>query len=88
LVDALGGLDLAIEEAAKLAKTADYKTRSYPEFDKTFEEIMSSFPFAKSKEELIASEIGPEAYQTLQQIRRMNRQRGIQAIMPFELNIR
>uniref|UniRef100_UPI00404B0E1B signal peptide peptidase SppA n=1 Tax=Flavobacterium sp. TaxID=239 RepID=UPI00404B0E1B len=88
LVDALGGLDLAIEEAAKLAEIEDYKTRSYPEFDKTFEDVMNSFPFAKSKESLIESEIGPEAYQTLQQIRRMNRQRGIQAIMPFEINIR
>jgi protease-4 len=88
LVDALGGLDLAIEEAAKLAEIEDYKTRSYPEFDKTFEDYMESFPFAQSKEKILKEELGLEAYQTLQQLRRLNKQRGIQAIMPFEINIR
>ncbi|MFY8188294.1 MAG: signal peptide peptidase SppA [Flavobacterium sp.] len=88
LVDALGGLEVAIEEAAKLAKIEDYKTRSYPEFDKTFDEIMESFPFAKSQEKMLEAELGPEAYQTLQQIKRLNTKRGVQAIMPFEINIR
>ena len=91
LVDKLGGLDVALSEAAKLAKIKKYKTVNYPEFDKTFMQFLSEqngIPFAKSKEAMIKEEIGEEAYQMLQQVKRATARTGIQTLMPFELKIR
>jgi protease-4 len=90
LVDKLGGLDLALKEAATLAKIKKYKTVSYPEFDKTFMQFLSDqngIPFAKSKETYIKEEIGEDAYQTLQQLKRATARTGIQTLMPYELKI-
>jgi len=91
LVDKLGGLDVALSEAAKLAKIKKYKTENYPEFDKTFMQFLgdqNGIPFAKSKEAMIKEEIGEEAYQTLQQVKRATARTGIQTLMPFELKIK
>jgi protease-4 len=91
LVDKLGGLDVALSEAAKLAKIKKYKTVNYPEFDKTFMQFLSDqngIPFAKSKEAMIKDEIGEEAYQTLQHVKRATARTGIQTLMPFELKIK
>ena len=90
LVDKLGGLDVALSEAATLAKIKKYKTVNYPEFDKTFMQFLSDrngIPFVKSKQALIKEEIGEEAYQTLQQVKRATARTGIQTLMPFELKI-
>lgn len=91
LVDQLGGLETALKEAAKLAKIKKYKVQNLPEFDKNFMEFLNeanSLPFAKSKEAYIKEEIGVEAYQTLQQIKKMNQQKGVQALMPYEIRIK
>lgn len=90
LVDQLGGLDVALKEAAKLAKIKKYKTVNYPEFEKTFMEFLNDqngIPFAKNKEKLIKEEIGEEAYQTLQIIKKVTAKKGIQTSMPFEIKI-
>jgi len=91
LVDQLGGLDTALAEAAKLAKIKKYKILNLPEFDKNFMDFLNdsnSLPFAKSKEAYIREEIGIEAYQTLQQIKKMSQQKGVQALMPYEIRIK
>jgi protease-4 len=88
LVDALGGLQDAIAEAAKLAEIEKYRTRSFPEYDiKFLDQFMGGLFSSKSRETLIKEEIGEEAYQTLLQLRRLQERRGIQAMMPFELKI-
>lgn len=88
LVDKIGGMDDALKEAARLGKMKDYKTQSYPEYEKTFGEMFAGFPLAKTKENLIKEEIGEANYQILQQIKQMNLQTGNQAIMPFQINIK
>ena len=87
LVDKIGGLDDAIKEAASLSKTKNYNTKNYPEFEKNFEEFLENFPFAKSKERWIKEEIGEENYKVMEQIKRVQSYKGIQARMPFEINI-
>ncbi len=87
LVDKIGGLDDAIKEAAILAKTKDYSTQNYPEYEKNFNDLLANLPFAKSKESFIKEEIGIENYKILEQIKRIQSQKGIQALMPFEINI-
>ena len=87
LVDSIGGLDDAINEAARLSKTTNYNTRNYPEFKKDFDEFLENFPFAKTKERWIKEEIGEENYKIMEQIKRVQSYKGIQARMPFEINI-
>jgi protease-4 len=48
----------------------------------------NGIPFMKSKEAMIKEEIGEEAYQTLQQVKRATARTGIQTLMPFELKIK
>jgi protease IV len=88
LVDKIGGLEDAIHEAATLAKTTTYSTQNYPEFEKSFDEILKSLSFAKSKESLIKEEIGTENYLILNKIKKVQTQKGIQASLPFEIVIR
>lgn len=87
LVDKIGNLDNAIKEAASLAKIKNYSTQNFPEYEKDFADIFAKLPFAKSKEALIKEEIGEENYFLLQQVKKVQLQKGIQARMPFEISI-
>ncbi len=87
LVDRIGGLDDAIKEAASLSKTKKYSTQNFPEFEKDINDILENFPFAKSKESFIKEELGEETYRLMEQIKKVQSRKGIQAMMPFEINI-
>lgn len=87
LVDTIGGLNDAIQEAARLAKITSYTTQNYPEYKKNFEDLFENLPFAKTKERLIKEEIGEENYKVMEEIKRVQSYKGIQARMPFEINI-
>jgi len=88
LVDKIGGLNDAIAEAAKIAKIKSYSTQNFPEYEKSFNDVLSGLPFAKSKEAFIKEEIGAENYLLIEQVKRLQKQKGVQAMMPFGLNIK
>lgn len=89
LVDQLGTMNDALKYAASLTKTDKYSTVSYPEYEKNLQDIIGKFiPFAKSKENLIKQEIGIENYEMLEKIKKFQSRKGIQAIMPFEINVK
>ncbi len=88
LVDKIGGLEDAIANAAKLAKIKTYSTQNYPEYEKNFEDLFAGFPFAKSKAAFIKEEIGEENYRVMQEIKKLQNRKGVQAILPYEINIR
>lgn len=91
LVDKLGNLDAAIKHAASLAKSKEYRTENYPEYNKDFNEVFEALAGAKiykSKETILKEEMGEENYQLLKKIKEMNSRKGIQAIMPFEIVLR
>lgn len=87
LVDKIGGLNAAIAEAARLSKTQNYSTQNYPEYEKDLEDVFSKMPFANSKASIIKEEIGNENYQLLQQIKKFQSRKGVQALMPFQISI-
>lgn len=89
LVDKIGGLDAALKEAASLAKIKTYKTQNFPEFEKNIKDLLqnSNSPFSKSKETFIKEEIGEDNFRILNQIRKIQSQKGVQAMMPFEIII-
>ncbi|MFT3793462.1 signal peptide peptidase SppA [Flavobacterium sp.] len=90
LVDEIGGMDAAIAHAAKLAKIKEYRTEDFPEYEKNFRDFLSNMgvPFVRSTADLLREEIGEENYQTLEKIKRLTAKVGIQAALPFEINIR
>ncbi|MES2746854.1 MAG: signal peptide peptidase SppA [Bacteroidota bacterium] len=87
LVDKIGGMDDAIKKAASLAKITKYRTQDFPEYEKSFEDILANFGLAQSKQNLIKEEIGTENYMILQRIKRLQQLKGVQAIMPYEIEI-
>ncbi|MFK5973806.1 MAG: signal peptide peptidase SppA [Flavobacteriaceae bacterium] len=90
LIDELGGLDDAIEEAASLAGLEAYKIRNYPKYKSGFERFMENYASAgiKVKQRFIEDEIGVEAYSIIKEVKAVMEQKGIQARMPFVLNIK
>jgi protease-4 len=90
LVDEIGGMDAALKEAAKLAKINAYKTQNFPQYEKSFDDLLSNLglPFFKTKESFIKEEVGVENYKIIEQIRKMNTKKGTQMLMPFEINIK
>lgn len=87
LVDKIGGLNAAIVEAARLSKTQNYSTKNYPEYEENLDDMLSKLPFGSSKSDIIKEEIGKENYQLLQQIKKLQSRKGIQAMLPFEISI-
>ncbi|KFF19873.1 signal peptide peptidase SppA [Flavobacterium hydatis] len=87
LVDKIGGLNDAITEAASLAKIKSFTTQNYPEYDKKFNDMLQNLPFAKSKEAFLKEEIGEDNYVIIEQIKRLQNKKGVQAMIPFQINI-
>ena len=90
LVDEIGGLDAAIKYAAKLGKTTSYRTENFPEYEKSFEDLLANFTgmaMFKTKEQLLKEQLGEEGFQMLEQIKRVKSRKGIQAMMPYEIEI-
>lgn len=87
LVDEIGGLKDAIKAAATMAKIKEYKTQDFPEYEKDIKEMLGQFPMGKTKENLIKEQLGEETYQMFSKIKEINSRKGIQAVMPFVIEI-
>ncbi|WP_310558656.1 signal peptide peptidase SppA [Flavobacterium sp.] len=87
LVDKIGGLHDAIKEAARLAKTKTYSTQNFPEFKEDINDLLQNLPFAKSKASFIKEELGEETYRLMEQIKKVQTRKGVQAMLPFEITI-
>ncbi|MGM0666379.1 MAG: signal peptide peptidase SppA [Bacteroidota bacterium] len=86
LVDYVGGLPDAIEEAAKLASLDDYNIKEYPEIEDTYTKLMKSLT-GDIKAKLIRKELGELAkyYENINELRSLN---GVQARLPYFIEIR
>ena len=87
LVDKIGGMDDALKEAAALAKIKEYRTQDFPEYEKDLDDVLAQFGLAQSKEAMMKEELGEENYMILQRLKRLNQLKGVQAILPYEINI-
>ena len=89
LVDELGGLDAAIQEAVKLAGIEEYGIRKYPRYKSDFERFMEgmSGTGAGAGEAVLKEELGVETYEIIKELRTAIKQKGIQARMPFTIKI-
>ncbi len=89
LIDELGGLDAAIEEAVKLAEIEEYGIRKYPKYKSDFERFMEGMggAGASTSEAILEKELGAETYEIINELRTAIKQKGIQARMPFTIKI-
>lgn len=86
LVDELGGIDKAIEEAAKLAKLDDYALRSYPRQVDFWQNLLSD-----KKDELTVQamkEYLGKDYKTFMMIKEIREQDFIQARLPYDFDVK
>ncbi len=90
LVDELGNLDDAINAAAEMASLESYGVKKFPKYKSGFERFMEDLEGAsvQFKESLLKEEIGDEAYKVLKELQSFKEQKGIQARMPFALDIK
>ncbi|MBD1259553.1 signal peptide peptidase SppA [Maribacter polysiphoniae] len=90
LVDELGNLNDAIAAAAELAEIGTYGIKKYPKYKSGFERFMEDVNSAKTKigQNLVKEEIGVRTYDILKQMKSAMEQEGIQARMPFVLDIK
>jgi len=85
LIDEFGGLKDAIKLAAKEAGLEIYRTVEMPKKEDTFEAILKQLS-GEVKFRIIRSELG-ENYRYYEQLKKIQQLQGIQAIMPFEINV-
>ncbi len=89
LVDELGNLDDAVAHAAELANISEYKVKNYPRYEKSFEDAFSKMPFMKvNTESIISKEIGAENYRIYKNMKAFSELKGVQARMPFMMEIK
>lgn len=90
LVDELGGLDDAIEYAAGKVELSKYKVLSFPEYKISFSDLIADLLGVKMKanhKAMMIEQIGKENYEMLERINYLEQAKGVQAIMPYQLNI-
>jgi protease-4 len=86
LIDKLGGLDVAVKEAAMLAKTKDYSTEDYPEKTDFLTNLLSD-----KKEQLkinLVKEYLGDDYQMVSLMKKVKNQDYIQARLPYIVSVR
>lgn len=86
LVDVLGGMDKAIEIAQWKAHLKEYRLVEYPVQKTQIEEILASLTGEEQTKLALEAELG-EIYQWHKTIKSLSKTTGIQARVPFHLNI-
>jgi protease-4 len=85
LVDDFGGLNKAIEIAAAEANLTDYRTVEYPKVEAPFDAFVKQLT-EDVRVKIIHKEMGLE-YKYYKQLQAVKSMQGIQAIMPFEIEL-
>jgi protease IV len=85
LVDVLGGLETAIEIAAKKAGLENYRLVNLPEQKDPLQKILSSFS-ADVKSSFVKNELG-EQYKYYQMLQSIMNQKGVQARLEYDVII-
>ncbi len=86
LVDELGGLEDAISVAAELAEIDAYRIRNYPDYESDFKDLFKS-PFSNTTKNLLKKELGFENYRIYESLKQITQFKGIQARLPFVIEI-
>jgi protease-4 len=86
LIDEFGGLDKAIEIAKTKTKISDCRIISFPEQKNPFESLLNSLS-EQANTYFTNKNFSKEQIKVLKEIQRVQQYKGIQARMPYNLNI-
>ncbi|MEX0980499.1 MAG: signal peptide peptidase SppA [Bacteroidales bacterium] len=85
LIDLYGGLERSVEIAAEMAELENYRITSLPVLEDPFTLLMKQFT-GNAKAKIIKKELGT-SYQLYKKAEEISQMRGIQAVMPYTLDI-
>ncbi|MCB9246092.1 MAG: signal peptide peptidase SppA [Flavobacteriales bacterium] len=87
LVDAMGGMHDAVRIAAFKAGIENYEVTTYPKSKNQFEEFFTMFSTSSVRNYLLSGELGEhyELYRTAGKLQKMD---GVQAILPYRIEVR
>jgi protease-4 len=89
LVDKMGNLQNAVECAARMAKTSDYRLREYPETGSWLERLLNRDNSSNDAEIKIKEQVGEDNFKVYKELIRIKQICGsVQARLPFEFFIR
>jgi protease IV len=89
LVDRIGGLQEAVECAARMAKVTDYRLREFPQVKTFLERLLGSSSSNEMNTSMLEKELGPENVQIYKQVLEIRRlSNGVQARLPFQFIVR
>jgi len=87
LVDRIGTLQDAIDCAARMAKTSDYRLKEYPEPKSFLDQLLGGYKKTMSAKAM-KEQLGEDGYKTWNTIKRVKALVGVsQAKLPFDLTI-
>ena len=85
LVDKFGGLQDAVECAARMAKLSDYRLREYPEVQNVFDRLFGRSTENTFKDKTLREELGEDQYKIYKEMLRVkDMTNSAQARLPFE----
>ena len=88
LVDRIGNLQDAIDCAARMAKTNDYRLLEYPEPKNFIDRLLGSYRRSVSVKSAVKEELGEDGYRTYMTIKKVKSMVGTsQARLPFDLTV-
>ncbi len=87
LVDEIGSINDAIEEAAELAKLEEYRTSTYPKKEDPFQQFLKQMKGEASYQSVIEKELGADAYRLFKQAKEIKEMDGIQMRLPYHIEI-
>ena len=85
LVDVLGGVNTAVKIAARMAKLEHYRTVALPEQKEFFQKLLEDLS-TETKVNFAKEQLG-ESYKYYQRIQSMLKMEGIQARLPYEIEV-
>ena len=88
LIDMYGGLDRSIELAAEMAGLEEYRVQSLPRLEDPMAAILKQLTGGSlaRTEAILKRELG-DSYQHYRKIREIRDMQGIQAVMPYEIEL-
>jgi len=88
LVDRIGTLQEAIDCAARMAKTNDYRLVEYPEPRSFIDRLLGTYKRGSGMKAAVKEEIGEEGYRTFLTLKKVKSMIGVtQTRLPFDLTI-
>ena len=85
LIDKFGGLQDAVDCAARMAKLSDYRLREYPEVQNVFDRLFGRSTENTFKDKMLKEELGENQYKIYKEMLRVKQMtNSAQARLPFE----